>query len=425
MNVAIAGYGVEGRSSYRYFKSHGHEVTVLDQSPGADIPSGIPAIIGDHAFDALAAYDVVVRGPGINPKKLQKAGKVTSATIEFMEKCPAPIVGVTGTKGKGTTCSLIHSILTAAGKKTWLVGNIGTPALDVLVDIGPDDVVVYEMSSFQLWDVKQSPHTAVVLKVEADHLDVHNGLEDYISAKTNIALYQHSGDRIVYYSGNDVSKAIAGQSEGKKVPYPSDEYVHVQGKSFCLGEQVLCSTQALNLPGPHNLENACAAISASLEYTRDGAVIARGLSTFQGLPHRIEFVRSVDGVDYYNDSYSSATPATVAAIKAFEQPKVIILGGYSRGIDFASLAQEIKAANVKKALLIGETKHALAEALDKAGYDTYQVLESADLGEIVSAAKAAATAGDVVLLSPACPSFDMFKNFSDRGDRFRAVVNGL
>lgn len=425
MNVAIAGYGVEGASSYRYFVSLGHEVTVLDQNPDAVLPAGVQAIVGDHAFDALAAYDLVVRAPGIHPDKLSRANRVTSATIEFFDKCPAPIIGVTGTKGKGTTCSFIHSILSAAGKKAWLVGNIGTPALDVLADISPKDVVVYEMSSFQLWDMQQSPHTAVVLKVEADHLDVHSGIEDYVSAKTNIALYQTSGDRIVYYSGNDVSKAIAGQSEGVKIPYPSEDYVHIRDGSFWIGDRELCPQTAVRLPGAHNIENACAAISAVQEYVQDGTVIERGLSDFKGLPHRIEFVRTVNGVEYYNDSYSSATAAAVAAIKAFAQPKVIILGGYSRGLDFRHLAEEVKAGNIKKALLIGETKHALAEALDREGFKDYEILTTTDLRQIVQAAKESAEAGDVVLLSPACASFDMFKNFSDRGNQFKAIVNGL
>jgi UDP-N-acetylmuramoylalanine--D-glutamate ligase len=425
MNVAIAGYGVEGRSSYRYFSRLGHSVTVLDQNPQAEIPSGVTSIVGEHAFDALASYDLVVRAPGIKPTLLSGAAKLTSATIEFFDKCPASVIGVTGTKGKGTTSSLIHSIITAAGRKAWLVGNIGTPALDVLSEINEDDVVVFEMSSFQLWDLQKSPHVAVVLMIEADHLDVHSGMDEYVSAKANIAAHQSGGDIVVYNQSNNFSKVIAGLSEGKKIPYPDPRYVHIRDDNILIGEQKLCAKSVVKLPGDHNLENVCAAISAVLDLKIEDESIISGISSFEGLPHRIEFVRSIDDVDYYNDSYSSATLASIAAMKSFKQPKVLILGGFSRGIDFAALAQEIRDNNVKKVVLIGQTKEQLSMALDRVGYKEYEILKSTDMREIVDAAKSAAQSGDVVLLSPACPSFDMFKNFSDRGDQFKSIVNGL
>ncbi|MBP9668310.1 hypothetical protein KBD70_01040, partial [Candidatus Saccharibacteria bacterium] len=192
MKIAIAGYGVEGQASYRYYASdENNTITIVDQSyPSVDMPKNVKTIIGEDAFKNLLGFDLVIRTPGLPPASIKTDGKIWSATNEFFAKCPAPIIGITGTKGKGTTASLVASILNKAGKKVWLIGNIGIAALDVLQDIKAEDVVVYELSSFQLWDIEYSPKTAVLLFVEEEHLNIHYSKEDYFSAKMNITKFQ-------------------------------------------------------------------------------------------------------------------------------------------------------------------------------------------------------------------------------------------
>ncbi len=429
MKIALLGYGVEGESVYNYYhaKYPDAEFTAYDNKsePKNSLPADVKFVGDVQDFTNIEA-DIAVKTPAIAPWLVQVSGEVTTMTREFMKTCPAPIIGVTGTKGKGTTASLIQSILQAAGKKTWLVGNIGVGAFDVLDQIQPEDIVVYELSSFQLWDCDVSPHIAVVLGIEPEHLDVHNGFEDYLSAKANIASHQKQDDTVVYKANNEYAVAIAEQSSAQKVAYESDNYAHATDGAFYYGEQLLCSTDVLKIPGVHNIDNACAAIDATWQWVQDGDVIAKGLAAFEGLPHRLKFVRDVDGVGYYDDSIATTPGSAIAALAAFEQPKVLILGGSDKGADYDHLAAEIARSNIRHVFLIGSEAPRLQAAIDGTGVSDYTNLGSlVTMGEIVEAAAAKAQRGDVVILSPACASFDMFKSYSDRGDKFIAAVQRL
>lgn len=427
MKIAIAGYGVEGKSSYAYFTGRGNEVTILDERPEVDdLPLGAASTLGEGAFEDLAQFDMVVRTPSLAPKKLAGAKKIWSATNEFFASCQAPIIGVTGTKGKGTTSSLIAAILREAGKTVHLVGNIGTPALDVLKDIESSDIVVYEMSSFQLWDLETSPHVAVVLMIEPDHLNVHAGFDDYVLAKANIAAHQTERDIVIYHPTNEASLQAANTSKGTRVRYMTPEAAHIENEQVVIDGAAICPVSDVGLRGAYNLENVCAAVSAAWQFTTDTPAFARAINSFKGLEHRLEFVAVKNGVSYYNDSFSSAPTATVAAITAFTEPIVLIAGGFDRGIDLTPLAERITATkNIAKVIVIGQVRGRLAEAFMSLGFTRFEKSDETSMDQIVKKAAAVAPDGGVVLLSPGCASFDMFKNFYERGMLFKKAVKEL
>lgn len=302
--------------------------------------------------------------------------------------------------------------------------------MDDLPKIKPTDIVVYELSSFQLWDIECSPHIAVVTPIEPEHLDIHNGLCDYLSAKANIRLFQKKGDLCVYHPTNEYSLQISRASNrGKAIRYgvSDDGYVYSKDGYFYQGEHKICSIGALQLVGPHNIENACAAISVAKIYNLADADIEKGLRAFKGLPYRIEFVRDVNGVSYYNDSFSSSTPAVLAAVNSFTQPKVLIVGGVDRGGDFSAIAKAVADdATIKAVIVIGEIKDKLSQILlDEKPTAHIKKSSLLTMVEIVDLAATYAESGDVVILSPGCGSFDMFKNFSDRGDQYNEAVRDL
>ncbi|MGD8374221.1 MAG: UDP-N-acetylmuramoyl-L-alanine--D-glutamate ligase [Candidatus Woesebacteria bacterium] len=430
MKIAVAGYGVEGKSALRYFKARGDEVVILDQKQPTDVPEGVKVIAGQDAFSAdLSQYDLIVRSPSLTPHKINSS-IITSVTKEFFSRCSAPIIGVTGSKGKGTTCSFITSILSAAGKKVHLVGNIGVPALDELDKIKKDDVVVFELSSFQLWDLHKSPHVAVVLMIEPEHLDVHVDIKEYVGAKANIRKYQTADDWCFYHPANEYAKFIADQSNfndhAVKFNTTQAGAAYVKDDIFYIDGQQICPTNVLYAPFPHNIENACAAISAAWVYVQDVKAIKRGLQSFTGLPHRLKFVAEVSGVKYYDDSIATTPGSVIAALNAFKQPKVLILGGSDKGADFNQLAAEILQHNVKGVVSIGAMRNKVADALKAANFNNVILFdESSEMTQIVEAASKMAKEGDVVVLSPACASFDMFKSYADRGDQFISAVKAL
>ena len=426
MKIAIAGYGIEGESNYRYWATDPKNIiTIVDQNqPDRDIPVGVDSIIGKEAFEQLQDFDLVVRTAGLAPRKITTNGKVWSATNEFFEKCTAQIIGVTGTKGKGTTASLIASILESAGKKVWLLGNIGKPALDIINQIQPNDTVVYELSSFQLWDIKKSPHIAVILYIEQEHLDVHINMDEYIDSKTNITKFQTVNDILVYNQNNQFAKTIADISKARLIGYTDVNSAHVADDCFYYGEQKICSINSLQLIGQHNLDNACAAIDVVWESVRDIGVIEKGLHDFAGLPHRLQFVRDLGGVKYYDDSIATTPSSAIAAIRSFDGPKVIILGGSSKGSDFTKLGEELTRHDVK-AILIGDEADNIGNSCRIAGFSDFEIISDVTMTKIVDSAQSLAKPGSVVLLSPASASFGLFKNYSDRGDQYISAVKSL
>lgn len=407
MKIAIAGYGVEGKASYDYWRTGDSELVVVDEREHVDVPAGVAAIVGADAFSKLASFDRIIRSPSISPEKLPYGDKVWSATNEFFAQCPAPIIGVTGTKGKGTTCSLIVAILRAAGKTVHLVGNIGTPALEVLPQIQPGDIVVYELSSFQLWDLEKSPHVAVVLPIEADHLDVHSSFDEYLAAKTNIAAHQTADDFVIFNKNNEYARRIAAASPAQKIEYP-----------FAIEEFV----PSLQLPGAHNQENAAAAIAVARLFDMSAEAIKDGLKSFTGLSHRLKFVAEKQGVKWYDDSIATTPGSAIAAINSFEQPKVLLLGGHDKGSDYTELMKKCAEKNVH-VVAYGANREQLKELCDSAGVRCD--VEAGDMQVVVAYAAHIATPGSVVVLSPAAASFDMFRNYADRGEQFIAAVHQL
>lgn len=422
MKIAIAGYGIEGRASFEYYSSRGHEVVIVDERSDCDVPEGVTAICGPEAFAALGDFDLIIRSPGIAPQKLPYGDAVWSQANEFFARCPAPIIGVTGTKGKGTTSSLIAAILRAGGKTVHLVGNIGAPALAVLDQVAAEDIVVYELSSFQLWDLKKSPHIAVVLGIEPDHLDVHADYAEYVAAKAHITENEITTDRVVFDVSNDIATAIAGLSVGQQLPYPSERTAHVRGNFFYYHDTELCATDELQLVGGHNSKNACAAITAAWPWVQEPAAIAEGLRSFDGLPHRLKFVAEVRGVKYYDDSIATTPGSAIAAIEAFSEPKVIILGGSDKGAEYGEIVRLCKETNTK-VIAIGQTGSVIQKLCASVATDCERV--DGLMPEVVRAAQAAAQPGSIVILSPASASFDQYKNYADRGEQFIAAVGRL
>jgi UDP-N-acetylmuramoylalanine--D-glutamate ligase len=432
MKVAIAGHGIEGESNYAYWQKLGADITIFDEKqPSRAITEDAKAVIAPDAFSRMNGFDLVVRTAGLNPGKITTDGKIWSSTNEFFARCPAEIIGVTGTKGKGTTSSLIAEILKAAGKTVHLLGNIGQPALDILPNITPDDLVVFELSSFQLWDLEKSPQTAVVLMIEPDHMDVHASMEEYIDAKANIGLHQSPEDVLVYHPSNEFSKQIAMRSPAqnlRRYMTPEGALLVDDNKWVAIESNTICETNEIGLIGGHNLENICAAITAAWRYTNDTAAIKKAVTSFKGLPHRLEFVREQEGVKYYNDSFSSAPGATIAAIQSFTEPEILICGGFDRGLDYTDLAAKLaEQKNLKKIVLIGQTAEKILVSLKDAGVsdDLIDNQQPSSMQEILQISNSLAKSGDVVLLSPGCASFDMFKDFKDRGEQFMQIVRGL
>lgn len=441
MNIALIGFGVENQAVYRYWTARGRTPTICDQNPGIVVPEGALSQLGENYLDNLDRFDIIIRTVGMHPKVILEKNpnvesKITTAVNIFFEECQTPIIGVTGTKGKGTTSTLIHKILEAAGKKALLAGNIGVPMLDILDQTSSYEYVVLELSSFQLYDLKQSPQRAVCLMVVPEHLNWHAGFEDYKHAKSNLFRYQNSDNVAIYNALSQASKDIAAASMATSkftyaVPGESEDFTplytsYVLNDTIYYHNQPIMRVNEVKLLGRHNLENVCAAITATWDLIgEDPRPIVSVVSTFTGLEYRLQPIRELNGVSYINDSFSTTPETAIAALKSFAQPKIVILGGSDKGATFEELANTVISSNVKHVLAIGERGPTIAQALRNRDFVAITETGSEPMSGIVARAKELAAPGDVVLLSTACASFDMFKDYKDRGKQFTDSVQAL
>lgn len=432
MKIAIVGYGLQGQSAYYYWRSLDNEITVCDRDESLELPEDVQAQLGVYYLHRLDRFDLIVRSPSVHPKDIVEQNsedilkKVTTVTNEFIKVCPTRnIIGVTGTKGKGTTSTLIAKMLEASGMTVHLGGNIGIPPLDLLKnDIELEDWVVLELANFQLIDLQVSPHIAVCLMVVPEHLDWHADTDEYYNAKSQLFRYQTSDDFSIYNGHNKNSQRIASTGKGWKVPYMDKPGAIVENGNIVIDDQIVCQTSEVNLLGSHNLENACAAVTAVWKITQNIEAMKKVLTTFTGLEHRLELVRELDGVKYYDDSFGTTPETSIVAMQAFKEPKILILGGSDKGASYYDLAQAVKNSNVRKVLLIGEQADRIQDALTEAGFTDYQP-GGDNMTEIIDNAHSLAQNSDVVLLSTGCASFGMFKNYKDRGEQFQTAVNAL
>lgn len=448
MRIAILGYGDQGRSAFEYWNKPENQITICDQILPDDLPEGVDTKSDGDYLSNLHEFDMLVRTPGLHPTEILKANelhpevmeKVTTVTNEFFRVCPAPIIGITGTKGKGTTSSLIAAFLQQAGRRVHLGGNIGIPPLDLLKNnIQPDDLVVLELANFQLIDLKYSPHIAVCLMITPEHLNWHPDMFEYVNAKKQMFIHQQVHDLAVYNSANLYSQEIADSSPGYKLTYevplpdqdPTDEDgFYVKGDHIFVAGEKICSTHDILLPGRHNLENICAALAAVWELIReDKHIVKEVLKTFAGLPHRLQTVLNYGGVQIIDDSFGTTPETAIVAIDAFKQPKIMIVGGSDKGSSYEEMAQKIVKSNVKYLVAIGETGPKIVDLVKK--YSNYRNVpfivldETVKMPEILAVALQQAKKGDMVMLSTGSASFGMFANYKDRGEQFQAAVKAL
>jgi UDP-N-acetylmuramoylalanine--D-glutamate ligase len=354
----------------------------------------------------------------------------------FVDLCPAQIFAVTGSDGKTTTTTLIYRMLKEQGYNCWLGGNIGTPLLGNIDEIKEDDKVVLELSSFQLHTMTRSADIAVVTNVSPNHLDVHKSMEEYIDAKKNIFKHQDTRGKVVLNYDNDVTRSFAGEAKGSVVFFSrvnrlesgavleDDAIVYIEdGK-----KTRIVKTDEILLPGVHNVENYLAAAAAVVDYVSP-ETIQKVASTFKGVEHRMELVREIDGVKFYNDSIGTSPTRTIAGLKSFKKRVILIAGGYDKHIPYDEMG-EVIAEKVKKLVLIDPTGPRIKEALEKEikltgkGADI-PVIMCEGFEEAVRSAYNGASEGDIIVLSPASASFDMFKNFEERGNRFKEIVRSF
>ncbi len=435
--ICVIGIGISHLPLIRYLAQNGAKVTACDKKSRealGEVASELEALdvslrLGEDYLSNLSG-DVIFKTPGMRPDvpellaAKEKGILVTTEMEVFFDLCPAPIVAVTGSDGKTTTTTLVYKLLSMAGFKTHVGGNIGAPLLPVIDSIAPSDRVVLELSSFQLQTMKKSPHKAVVTNITPNHLDYHKNYQEYIDAKMNLLYYQNAENLAVLNLDNEVTAKAAETVRGKCLTFSRTQKADIclEGDMITVFDEPVLDIRDIRIPGMHNVENYMAAIGAVYpEVGKD--VICRLAKEFGGVAHRIEFVRELDGVRYYNSSIDSSPNRTINTLRVFSQPVVLIAGGKDKGIPYDDLGPAIR-ERVKALVLIGATAKVIGEVARKSATDV-PIIYAESYEEAVLQAKEQASAGDVVLLSNASTSFDMFRNFEERGNLFKELVNRL
>lgn len=434
--VLILGFGREGRSTYRLIKQYFPEARPLiaDRNPEIDL-GGFDDItkdqlfIGDDYLNAVAYADVVFKSPGVklptDNNDLHRV-KVVSQTLLFLEKYHRQVIGITGTKGKSTTASLIFHLLKTAGKDALLVGNIGVPPFDAAGAINHNTIVVFELSAHQLEFVRHSPHIAILLNIFQEHLDHFGTFEKYADAKFNMAKYQTGGDHLIS-DASQIKTANIGElklSPAKKIQVDLSSESYDQQKMLLFIPPAVRAVFVGNaqLKGRHNLKNMMAAASACSLAGVAIEEIEKGLSTFSPLEHRLEFAGEAQGITFINDSISTIPEATIEAVKTFPQTATLILGGHDRKIDYTALIDFLAASSVSTFIFTGAAGRRMMEMLEQKQPVGKRCIFVDDWGEIPEIIKRFTPKGSVCLLSPAASSYDRFKNFEARGDTFKKMI---
>ena len=439
--VAVIGIGISNTPLISYLVSCGACVTAHDKKTEAELgeiaqelkKKGVTLVLGETYLDKISG-DIVFKTPGMrfdNPalvKAKTNGALITSEMEVFFELCPAPIIAVTGSDGKTTTTTLIYKMLEKTGKTVHLGGNIGRPILARVEEIQEEDFVVLELSSFQLHTMKKSPHIAVMTNITPNHLDMHKSYQEYIDAKKNIMLYQGEDDILIANLENDVTAEILKEANGEKRGFSKaeDGAVTIKNNAIFVDNEEILKVTDIKLPGVHNVENYMAAIGAVYGIASVDAIVDVA-KTFGGVEHRIEFVREIDGVKYYNSSIDSSPNRTINTLNVFKENVVLISGGKDKGISYEDIGAPI-VDTCRALILIGATSHAIFESVNKVLRERKQAMPiffEKTYEDAVWRAKEVAKSGDVVLLSSASTSFDMFKNFEERGNLFKDLVNRL
>lgn len=443
--VAVVGIGVSNIPLINYLVDLGAKVTALDKktidkldkSVVEDFNSkNVQLILGESYLDDLTGFDVVFKTPSMridNPafvKAKESGAIITSEMEEFVKYCPATTLGITGSDGKTTTTSLVYEILKTDGYKTWVGGNIGTPLFSKIEEIKENDMVVLELSSFQLMTMDVSTNVAAITNLSPNHLDMHKDMDEYVDSKKNIYKFQSANELLVINMENDITNPLDKEAKGRVMKFSSKNVVkdgsYLQDGVLYLRDKAVCKREEVKLHGIHNVENLLTAFAIVSDYSSIESM-KKVATTFSGVEHRCEFVREVNGVRYYNDSIASSPTRTVAGLKAFEKPVILIAGGYDKNIPFEKLAFE-GYDKIKTIVILGATKIKIKEQFDRLkeekGIEVPMILVDS-LEEAVLKAKEVATSGDIITLSPACASFDMFPNFEARGNKFKKIVSEL
>lgn len=438
-SVTVIGIGISNLPLIKYLVGSGAKVTACDMHDDKWLGDnykecaklGVNMCLGEDYLDNLTD-NLIFKTPGMRYdvaqlREARERGAVITSEMEvFFELCPSHIIAVTGSDGKTTTTSLIHKMLTDSGYKTWLGGNIGKPLLSEVDKMCEDDYVILELSSFQLHTMKKSPEIAVITNLSPNHLDWHTDYNEYIDAKTNIFKYMSHNNKLILNADNPDSAALLplAHCNVKMFSRKLNAYVHLDGDMIVCDNKDILNINDIKIPGTHNVENYMAAIGAVNEIV-NSEVIVNTAKDFDGVPHRIELVRTLNGVKYYNSSIDSSPNRTINTLNVFPKKVILISGGKDKGIPYDDIGEPI-ADHVKTLILIGATSGKIEEALNKTGRaGEVNIYHAKTYEEAVNTAYNEAVDGDIVLLSSASTSFDMFRNFEERGNLFKKLVNEL